>query len=136
MAHKKGQSSSKNGRESHSKRLGIKKFGEEVDVDLGELLTVTVQSLESFTADFLKHEHFLCLGVVVDDGGLYNCSFYGGSANLNCTFIVNEKDFGELHGFSVLCLEAVYEDVLSSFNLELLACNVNDCVHCKNLLKV
>ena len=30
MAHKKGQSSSNNGRESHSKRLGIKKFGEEV----------------------------------------------------------------------------------------------------------
>ena len=30
MAHKKGQSSSKNGSESHSKRLGIKKFGEEV----------------------------------------------------------------------------------------------------------
>ena len=30
MAHKKGQSSSKNGRESHSERLGIKKFGEEV----------------------------------------------------------------------------------------------------------
>ena len=30
MAHKKGQSSSKNGRESHSKRLGIKKFDEEV----------------------------------------------------------------------------------------------------------
>ena len=30
MAHKKGQSSSKNGRESHSNRLGIKKFGEQV----------------------------------------------------------------------------------------------------------
>ena len=30
MAHKKGQSSSKNGRESHSTRLGIKKFGGEV----------------------------------------------------------------------------------------------------------
>ena len=29
MAHKTGQSSSKNGRESHSKRLGIKKFGDE-----------------------------------------------------------------------------------------------------------
>ena len=27
MAHKKGQSSSKNGRESHSKRLGVKVFG-------------------------------------------------------------------------------------------------------------
>ena len=30
MAHKKGQGSSKNGRESHSKRLGLKKFGGEV----------------------------------------------------------------------------------------------------------
>ena len=30
MAHKKGQSSAKNGRESHSKRLGLKKFGGEV----------------------------------------------------------------------------------------------------------
>jgi large subunit ribosomal protein L27 len=30
MAHKKGQGTSVNGRESHSKRLGIKKFGGEV----------------------------------------------------------------------------------------------------------
>ena len=30
MAHKKGQSSSKNGRESQSRRLGLKKFGGEV----------------------------------------------------------------------------------------------------------
>ena len=30
MAHKKGQSSSKNGRESHRTRLGLKKFGGEV----------------------------------------------------------------------------------------------------------
>ena len=30
MAHKEGQSSSKNGRESQSKRLGLKKFGGEV----------------------------------------------------------------------------------------------------------
>ena len=29
MAHKKGQSSTFNGRESHSKRLGLKKFGDE-----------------------------------------------------------------------------------------------------------
>ena len=32
MAHKKGVGSSKNGRESHSKRLGVKKFGGEVVV--------------------------------------------------------------------------------------------------------
>jgi large subunit ribosomal protein L27 len=30
MAHKKGGGSSKNGRESHSKRLGVKRFGGEV----------------------------------------------------------------------------------------------------------
>ena len=29
MAHKKGQSTTSNGRESHSKRLGIKKFGDQ-----------------------------------------------------------------------------------------------------------
>jgi large subunit ribosomal protein L27 len=29
MAHKKGQGSVKNGRESHSKRLGVKKYGGE-----------------------------------------------------------------------------------------------------------
>jgi large subunit ribosomal protein L27 len=32
MAHKKGQGTSTNGRESHSKRLGIKTFGGEVVV--------------------------------------------------------------------------------------------------------
>ena len=37
MAHKKGDGSSKNGRESHSKRLGIKKFGSQV-VKAGNIL--------------------------------------------------------------------------------------------------
>ena len=37
MAHKKGVGSSKNGRESHSKRLGIKKFGSQA-VKAGNIL--------------------------------------------------------------------------------------------------
>ncbi len=37
MAHKKGVGSSKNGRESESKRLGIKKFGSQV-VKAGNIL--------------------------------------------------------------------------------------------------
>ncbi|MBM3168928.1 MAG: 50S ribosomal protein L27 [Bacteroidetes bacterium] len=37
MAHKKGVGSSKNGRESHSKRLGVKKFGGE-EVIAGNIL--------------------------------------------------------------------------------------------------
>jgi large subunit ribosomal protein L27 len=37
MAHKKGAASSRNGRESHSKRLGVKAFGGE-DVRAGTIL--------------------------------------------------------------------------------------------------
>jgi large subunit ribosomal protein L27 len=37
MAHKKGAGSTKNGRDSHSKRLGIKKFGGEL-VSAGSIL--------------------------------------------------------------------------------------------------
>ena len=37
MAHKKGVGSTKNGRESHSKRLGVKKFGGEI-VKAGNIL--------------------------------------------------------------------------------------------------
>ncbi len=37
MAHKKGGGSSNNGRDSHSKRLGIKRFGGET-VQAGEIL--------------------------------------------------------------------------------------------------
>ena len=37
MAHKKGVGSSKNGRESHSKLLGVKKFGGEI-VKAGNIL--------------------------------------------------------------------------------------------------
>lgn len=37
MAHKKGQGSSRNGRDSNSKRLGVKRFGGEV-VSAGSIL--------------------------------------------------------------------------------------------------
>ncbi|MEK7298547.1 MAG: 50S ribosomal protein L27 [Candidatus Margulisiibacteriota bacterium] len=37
MAHKKGKGSTKNGRDSHSKRLGIKRFGSE-EVLAGNIL--------------------------------------------------------------------------------------------------
>ena len=37
MAHKKGVGSSRNGRESHSKRLGVKRFGGEM-VNAGTIL--------------------------------------------------------------------------------------------------
>jgi large subunit ribosomal protein L27 len=37
MAHKKGQGSSRNGRDSHSQRLGVKRYGGQI-VKAGEIL--------------------------------------------------------------------------------------------------
>ncbi|MCD8535724.1 MAG: 50S ribosomal protein L27 [Verrucomicrobia bacterium] len=37
MAHKKGQGSSRNGRDSHSKRLGVKRFGGQ-EVNAGTII--------------------------------------------------------------------------------------------------
>ena len=54
MAHRKGQSSSKNGRESHSKRLGIKKFGEEVVKDVGMGKDHTLYALIDGTVKFTR----------------------------------------------------------------------------------
>ena len=61
-------------------------------MDLGKLLTVTVQSLESLATDFLEYEHFLCFGVIVKDGSLHNCSLYIRSSNLYGAFCINEKN--------------------------------------------
>ena len=98
-------------------------------MDLGELLTVTVQSLESLATDFLEYEHLLGLGVIVYHGGLDLGTLHIRSTDLYLTLIVYEEDLVELNGFSVLGLEAVHEDVHSSFYFKLLACNVYDCEH-------
>lgn len=37
MAHKKGQGSSRNGRDSHSKRLGVKRYGDQL-VSAGSII--------------------------------------------------------------------------------------------------
>ena len=57
MAHKKGVGSSKNGRESHSKRLGVKKFGGEI-VKAGNILVRQCGT---------KHNPGLNVGIGKDD---------------------------------------------------------------------
>jgi large subunit ribosomal protein L27 len=42
MAHKKGQGSTRNGRDSHSQRLGVKKFGSE-SVIAGNIIVTQVK---------------------------------------------------------------------------------------------
>jgi len=52
MAHKKGAGSSKNGRESESKRLGVKIFGGQENVGLGK--DHTLFALVNGTVEFRK----------------------------------------------------------------------------------
>jgi len=108
----------------------FKELSDSVDVDLGELLAMAIQRLETLATNFLEYEHFLGFGVIVQDGGGYLCSLHVRSADLYFALIVHEEHLVELHGFSVLGREAVDEDIHASFYFKLLACNVNNCVHC------
>ncbi len=106
-------------------------------MDLGELLAVAIERLESLATDFLEHEHLLGLGIIVYDGGGNLGALHIRSTDLYLALVVYEEHFVELYGFSVLGLEAVHEDIHASFYFKLLTCNVYDCVHFnKNLLKV
>ena len=46
MAHKKGASSSRNGRDSNSQRLGVKRFGGQV-VKAGEIIVATTADVDA-----------------------------------------------------------------------------------------
>ena len=74
MAHKKGQSSSKNGRESQSKRLGLKKFGGEV-VKAGNIIVRqrgTVHNPDKNVGIGKDHTLYALVdGTVKDIGGLH-----------------------------------------------------------------
>ena len=111
-------------------------LSDSVDVDLGELLAVAIERLVSFATDFLENEHFLGLGVVIDDGSLYHCALNIGGSDLDRTIFVDEQNLVERNSLSVLRLQAVHEDLHASFYFKLLTCNVYDCVHKTKLIKV
>ena len=96
---------------------------------------MTVQGLEALATDLLEYEHFVCLGVVIDDGGLDHCSIYIGSANLYGLSVCDEEDLGELYICTFGLGEPLHKDFITSFYLKLLACNVYDCVHQTNFFK-
>ena len=105
-------------------------------LDLGKLLTVAIEFLEALATDLLENDHLVSLYVIFENGGLYDCALYIGSTDLHCCIICNEEDLLELHISTFGIGKPLHKDFISSFYLELLACNVNDCVHNKLLLKV
>ncbi len=97
---------------------------------------MAIALLEALSADLLEYKYLVSLGVIINNSSLYYCTLYVRSSNLYSCIVSDEKHFVELYISTIRSREAVYEDFVASFNLELLACNVNDCVHYKNLLKV
>ena len=96
---------------------------------------MTVQGLEALATDLLENEDFVCFCIVVQDGSLYNGSFYIGSANLYCLTVCDEKHLGELYISTFGLGKPLHKDLFTSFYLKLLACNVYNCVHQTNFLK-
>ena len=58
MAHKKGAGSTKNGRDSNAKRLGVKRFGGE-KVKAGNILNNNIYSFLCFTIG-IKFNNSIC----------------------------------------------------------------------------
>ena len=90
---------------------------------------MSVELLEALAADLLEDDHLVCPGFVIEYGSLDYCALYIRSTYLYCCVICNEKDFGELHVCTFGFGEPLHKDFVSSFYLELLACNFYDCVH-------
>jgi hypothetical protein len=86
--------------------------------------------------DLLEDKHLVSRSLIIEDGGLHNGAFHIRITELNLPFGVNQQDFVELNGLIFRRGKAVAEDLFSSLDFELLACNVNNCVHKKqNLFK-
>ena len=97
---------------------------------------MAIELLEAFTADFLEHQNLVCLYIVIEDCGLYHCSVDVGSTDFDSSVVLDEKHLVKFY-ISIFGLrKALDKDFVSSFDLELLACNVYNCVHKQNLSKV
>ena len=89
---------------------------------------MTVQLLIAFAASLLEDQNFVSL-YMIHDGGLYVDTLHIGSADLDRTVVIGQKHLGEIEGRTLVSLEAVHEDFPALLHLELLSCNVYNCVH-------
>ena len=90
---------------------------------------MSVEFLETLAADLLKDNHLVCPAFIIEYGSLDYCAFYVRGSDLHFALIVEEKHLVELDRLIVLGRKTVDENLCASLYFELLACNVNDCVH-------
>ena len=96
---------------------------------------MAVALLEALAADLLEDKNLVSLCIIINNSSLNHCTLYVRSSNLDVSVISDEEHLVELYSSTIRSREAVYEDFITSFYFELLACNVNDCVHYKKLIK-
>ena len=90
---------------------------------------MTCELLVAFAAFLLENKNLVSPASVINDRCLYYSAFYIRGTNLDLAIFIDKKHLLE-HYLGILgCLEAVHEDFISRFYLELLACNIYNCVH-------
>lgn len=92
---------------------------------------MTVELLEALAADFLEDKHLVRLHLIVQYGSLDHRSINIRSSDLYRSVVSHEEDLLELHISTLGIGKPLHKDFVASLNLELLACNVYDCVHLK-----
>ena len=97
---------------------------------------MAVEGLEALAADLLEDDDLVSLHGIIEHCSLDYRSLNIRSSDLHLRIVCNEKHLGELHISTLGIGKPMHKDFISSFNLELLACNFNYCVHLKLLFKV
>ena len=90
---------------------------------------MAIAFLETLAADSLEYEYLVSLGLIVEDGGFDDGTLHIRITELDLPFGVNEQDLVELNGRILRRRKTVDEDLVACFDLELLACNIYNCVH-------
>ena len=96
---------------------------------------MTVAFVKTFATNLLEYENLVGSGVVSEHCSLHYRTLYIRSADLYLALVVHEKDLVELHSCTFCFRKAVAKDLIACLNFKLLACNINNSVHKKTLLK-
>ena len=90
---------------------------------------MTVQLLITFATSLLEYKHLVGLARVVENSCLHHCTLYVRGTDLYRSVCIHEEKLVELNSSTFLSRKAVDKDFIASFYLELLACDVHNCVH-------
>ena len=95
---------------------------------------MTVELLEALAANLLEYKNLVSLYIIFENSSLHDCALNIRSSDLNSLSVSDEKHLAELNISTLGIGEPLHKDFVASLYFELLACNVNDCVHLLKLV--